>query len=350
MVLKTRSRNIFCRAPIRSTINPSIRYPLNYVKLSYQHDTKIPGQELQFVSEDNFLLSFKRGNNDKWLYNDIFKAEYVREFGKNLSYTLGFKNWKQTPAGVITYTKEQEGSIENVPDITTSEVSAQFRWAPHEQFYQGKVYRIPIINKYPIFNLRYIAGIKGLWNGQYNYHNLNATINKRFYLSQLGYTDVMLEGGYIFGKVPYPLMTIHRANQTYSYQLNSYNMMNFMEFVSDHYAAVNVDHYFNGFIFNRIPLLKKLKLREVITAKVLYGGVRNENNPALHSDIIKFPVDYTTGLPTTYTLNKEPYIEVSAGIANIFKLVRVDLVKRLTYLNNPNVSQWGIRTRFKFDF
>lgn len=326
-------------------------YPLNYLKLSYQHDTKIPGQELQFVSEDNFLLSFKRGKNDRWLYNDIAKAEYVREFAHNLSYTLGFKNWKQSPAGVITYTKEQEGGVlENVPDITTTELSAQLRWAPHEQFYQGKVYRIPIFNKYPIFNLRYIAGIKGLFNGQYNYHNLNATANKRFYLSQLGYTDVMLEGGYIFGKVPYPLMTIHRANQTYSYQLNSYNMMNFMEFVSDHYAAVNVDHYFNGFIFNKIPLLKKLKLREVVTGKVLYGGVRNENNPALNPDLLKFPVDNETGLPTTYTLNKEPYVEVSFGIANIFKLVRVDFVKRLTYLNNPEVSQWGVRTRFKFDF
>ncbi len=326
-------------------------YPLNYVKLSYMHDTKIPGQELQFVSEDNFLLSFKRGNNDRWLYNDIFKAEYVREFNKNISYTLGFKNWKQTPAGVITYEKIQEGGgIESVGNIITSELSANLRWAPHEQFYQGKVYRTPILNKYPIFNLRYIAGIKGLARGQYNYHNLNLTVNKRFYLSQLGYTDVLLEGGYIFGKVPYPLMAIHRANQTYSYQLNSYNMMNFMEFVSDHYAAINVDHYFNGFFFNKIPLLKQLKLREVVTAKVLYGGVRNENNPNLNHELLRFPIDQSSGQPTTYTLNRQPYIEVSAGIANIFKLVRVDLVKRLTYLENPGVSQWGIRTRFKFDF
>jgi hypothetical protein len=326
-------------------------YPLNYIKLSFQHDTKIPGQELQFVSEDNFLLSFKRGNNDKWLYNDIFKAEYVREFGKNIATTIGFKNWKQTPAGVITYVKDVEGlGTQNVPNITTSEVSAQIRWAPHEQFYQGKVYRIPIINKYPVFNLRYIAGIKGLVNGGYNYHNINLSVSKRFYLSQLGYTDVLAEGNYIFGKIPYPLMSIHRANQTYTYQLNSYNMMNFMEFVSDHYAALNVDHYFNGFFFNKVPLLKKLKLREVITGKVLYGAVRNENNPAHDRDLLKFPVDNITGLPTTYSLNSKPYVEVSFGIANIFKLVRVDFVKRLTYLNNPDVSTWGIRTRFKFDF
>ena len=325
-------------------------YPLNYLKLGFQHDTKIPGQEIQFVQEDNFLLSFKRGTNDKWLYNDIFKAEYVREFAKNFSYTLGFKNWKQTPAGSIVYVKEKGTEQTNVPDVTTSELSAEFRWAPHEQFYQGKVYRTPIFNKYPIFKLRYTAGIKGLMNGEYNYHNINLNIQKRFYLSQLGYTDMTAEGGYIFGKVPFSLLTIHHANQTYSYQLNSYNMMNFMEFVSDHYASVNVDHYFNGFFFNKIPLIKKLKLREVITGKILYGGVRDENNPALNNTLFKFPENAQTGVADTYILGHAPYAEISAGIANIFKLVRVDLVKRLTYLDHPEVSQWGIRTRFKFDF
>jgi hypothetical protein len=169
-------------------------------------------------------------------------------------------------------------------------------------------------------------------------------------LSQLGYADILVEGGYILGKAPYPLLTVHRANQTYSYQLESYNLMNFLEFVSDHYAAFNIDQHFNGFFFNKVPLLKKLNLREVMSAKILYGGVRNENNPDFNSTTIKFPVDKISGLPTTYTLNGTPYIELSAGVSNIFKFVRVDFVKRLTYLDHPYVSQWGIRTRVKFDF
>jgi len=325
-------------------------YPLNYLRLTYQYDTKIPGQELQFVQEDNFLLSFKRGENDKWLYNNIFKAEYVKEFGKNFTITGGFKNWKQTPAGSIVFVKESEGVTTTIPDITTSELSAELRWAPHEQFYQGKLYRIPIINKYPIVKLRYTAGIKGIMNSEYNYHTLNLMASKRFYVSQFGYTDVAVEGGYNFGKIPYPLLTIHRANQTYSYQLNSYNMMNFMEFVSDHYAGINVDHYFNGFIFNKLPLIKNLKLREVVTAKVLYGGLRQENDPAMDEANIKFPTDPKTGLSSTYHLGAGPYVEVSAGISNIFKLLRVDVVKRLTYLDHPGVPTWGIRTRVKFDF
>jgi hypothetical protein len=181
-------------------------FPMNFLRVGFQHDTKIPGQELQFVQEDNFLLSFKRGDNNKWLYNDIFTAEYVREFGKNISYTFGFKNWKQQAAGNIVYQKPTGSDVTTVPDITTSELSAELRWAPHEQFYQGKAYRIPIYNKYPIFRLRYIAGIKGLVKGDYDYQQLTLNIFKRFYLSQFGYADVVTEGGYIFGQLPYPLL------------------------------------------------------------------------------------------------------------------------------------------------
>ncbi len=90
-----------------------------------------------------------------------------------------------------------------------------------------------------------------------------------------------------------PLLYVHRANQTYSYQLNSYNMMNFLEFVSDHYAGVNLDHHFNGFLFNRVPLLKKLKLREIASVKCLFGGVRHENTPSETNNLYQFPVDTT---------------------------------------------------------
>lgn len=326
-------------------------YPLNYFRLSYQYDTKMPGQDLQFVQEeDNIFLAFKRGKNDKWLYNNTVKAEYVRELPKNLSITVGFKNHKETPAGSISYSYSKDGgSDQKVPDVTTTELSAEVRWAPHEQFYQSKKMRIPIINKYPIFKFRYIAGIKGVANGEYNYHNLNLSVRKRFYESQFGYTDIATEGGYIFGKVPFPILTTHRANPTYALYLQSYNLMNVMEFVSDRYAAVNVDHYFNGFLFNKVPALKKLKLREVVSAKVLWGGVRDENNPAKNPETFKFPQD-KTGQLTTFTLNTQPYAEVNFGIANIFKVVRVDYIKRLTYLNNPDIAKWGIRARVKFEF
>jgi hypothetical protein len=323
-------------------------YPLNYIRASFQRDTKIPGQELQFVQEDNFLLSFKRGNNDKWLYNDIFRLQYIREFGDHISYDLGLKYWKQSPAGSIAYVKQLGLGEDSAQAIITGEVSLALRWAPHEQFYQGKLYRVPIVNKYPIFTLRYIAGIKDLFGGDYNYHNLDLNIFKRVYVSQLGYSDFTLDGTYLIGKVPFALANIHHANQTYAYQLNSYNLMNFLEFVSDHSVSLNWDHYFNGFFFNKIPLLKKLKWREVIEAKILYGGLRDENNPNRTPEQMKFPT--TNGYTSTYSLDHRPYLEAGFAVANIFKLVRVDFIKRFTYLEHPFIPTWGIRFRAKFDF
>lgn len=329
--------------------NKSIyKFPQNYIRASFQRDTKIPGQELQFVQEDNFLLSFKRGVSDMMLYNDFYRLDYVKEFENHFSYSVGFKKTSQTPAGSLLYTDATSNT--NINKLTTTELSLDLRYAKNEKFYQGKIYRVPIIDRYPIYNLRYTAGIKGFLGGEYNYHNFMGSIDKRFYLSQFGFSDVRLEGGYIVGKLPFPLLSIHRANQTYAYQLDAYNLMNFLEFVSDRYASLHIDQHFHGFFLNKVPLLKKLKLREVVSFKAIYGGLRDENNPDKTTNgIYKLPM-YNSGIQRTYSLDKGPYIEGSIGLTNIFKFVRIDLVKRFNYLDHPDVSEWGIRTRVKFDF
>ncbi|CAM4377017.1 CarboxypepD_reg-like domain-containing protein [Pedobacter westerhofensis] len=324
-------------------------FPQNYIRGSFQRDTKIPGQDLQFVQEDNFLLSFKRGQNNTLLYNDFYKIDYMHEFESHFSYQVIARKWTQRPGGSLYFNDFQNNTLNPVDALTTAELSLNLRYAPNEKFYQGKIYRVPIIDKFPIFTLKYTAGLKGVVGGQYNYQNIIARIDKRFYLSQLGYSDVTVEGGNTFGKVPFPLLTIHRANQTYSYQLDSYNLMNFLEFVSDHYASVNIDHSFNGFFFNKIPLVKKLKLREAISFKALFGGLREENNPNHDPSLLQFPTN-EAGQARTFALGTQPYMEGSVGIGNIFKVLRVDMVKRFNYLNNPEVSEYGIRARVKFDF
>jgi hypothetical protein len=324
-------------------------FPVKYIKVSYQDETKIPGQDLQFVQEDNILLSIKRGVNDKLFYNKTFKLEHLNEFRNHFSYDVSYQFNQQRPAGNLYFNyTDYLLHTNDVTHLNISEFSVDLRYAPHEQFYQNKLYRVPIANEYPIIDFRYTAGAKFFGN-DYNYQKLQLSIYKRFNFSILGYTDVTLEGGKIFGRVPYPLLAIHRANQTYSYQILSYNMMNFLEFVSDQYTSLNIDHCFNGFFINKIPLINKLKLREVVTCKILYGGVSNTNNPKYHNDLFKFPVE-DDGTPITYTLEKKPYIEASAGLGNIFKFFRIDVVKRLTYLDHPHVASTGIRARFKFDF
>lgn len=331
--------------------NKSIyKFPQHYIRASVQRDTKIPGQQLQFVQEDNFLLSFKRGTNDKYLYNDNYKLTYVHEYENHFSYTLGFNNWTQTPAGSLYFIGNAHSAAPNVVhNLTTSEVSLQLRYAPHEQFYQGKIYRIPIPNQYPIFTAQYTRGLKDVFNSSYNYQTVDLRLDKHAYESIFGYADVSLEGIRIFGQVPYPLLTIHNANQTYAYDLQSYNLMNFLEFVSDRSVSLMIDQHFMGFFFNKVPLLKKLKLRETFSFKLLYGSVGDDNNPSIHPSLYQYPVE-SDGTPITYALGKTPYIESSVGIENIFKFIRVDAVKRLNYLDHPGISTWGIRARAKFDF
>lgn len=325
-------------------------FPVRSIKASYQRETKIPGQELQFVQEDNILLAFKRGSNTKWLYNDIVSVEYLNEFKNHFSFSLGYKNWIQEAAGSLHYRKTDDTGINSrIKNLRTSEASLTLRWAPNEQFYQGKTTRIPVSYKNPVFTLRYIQGIKGFLGGEYDYQNVSLNIFKRFYFSQLGYTDAVVEGGKILGAVPFPLLTIHRANQSYAYQLQSYNLMNFLEFVSDEYVSLNIDHCFNGFFFNKIPLLRRLKWREAVTLKVLYGRISDNNLPLSDNGLYTFPAN-DDGTPITYSLSREPYVEGSVAIANIFKFFRVDLVKRFTYLDHPGISQLGLRVRFKFDF
>lgn len=325
-------------------------FPQHYIKGSFQRDTKIPGESLQFVQEDNVLLSFKRGDNFRWLYNDTYSFEYMHELQNHFSYNIKLSKWQQIPAGVLKYQSlNQYNEPENHEDLNTTEITLALRYAPKEQFMQGKLYRSPLYNKYPVFNLTYTAGMKGFLDGEFNYHNVSAGVFKRFYLSQLGYADVNAEGSYIFGKgIPFPLLSIHRANQTYAYQLNAYNLMNFLEFVSDRYAAVNVQYYMNGFLFNKVPLLNKLKWREVFSFKGLWGDLSDGNNPAYNKNVMIFQEQ--NGVPITYTLKNGPYMEGSVGIANIFKLFRVDLIRRFNYLDHPDAPKWGVRARFKLDF
>lgn len=320
-------------------------YPQSFLRASIQRDTYAPGQELRGNTEDDFISSFRRGVNNRFLYNDFYKFEYVQEFENRFSFNLGFRRWTQRPAMALQYFNADH-VIFNA--ITSSEFNLAMRYAPQERFYQGKRSRVAVNNKYPIFNLRYAAGIKGLFGGEYNYHNLYGTVDKRFYLSQLGITDLKVEGGYIFNKLPYPLLAIHKANQSYAYQINAYNMMNFLEFVSDHYATINIDHGFGGFFLNKTPLLKRLQLREHASLKAVYGGVRSENNPDLDPTLLQFQTN-AAGQKTTYTFGNVPYVEGSIGLGNVFKVLRVDLVRRFNYLDHPNVPKWGLRAKFKVD-
>lgn len=327
----------------------TLRFPLNQLKLSYLDDVKIPGQNLNFVQEDNFLLSFKRGVNDKMYYTKTAAIEYINENLDGITYSFAAKNTRYEPGGILRFDYEYQDGLFYKEQVNTTELSVGLRYAPNEKFYQGSTYRTPFLTKYPIFSLDYTAGVKNLVGSEYNYHRVVAKITKGFFVSPLGWSIAVLEAGRVFGQVPYPLLVAHRANQTYAYQLESYNLMNFLEFISDKYVSINYNHNFGGFFFNRVPLLKKLKWREVVTAKVLWGGLDDKNRPSPENGLLLFPVD-GFGNTISFTLNEQPYVEASVGVANIVKFLRIDVVRRLTYTQNPGIAKMGIRARFKLEF
>jgi hypothetical protein len=330
--------------------NQSIyKYPFNYLQASYLYDIKNPGQEDLFNSGNTFLTSFNRGYNTNWLYNNIFRLSWVHEFGNHTSYILGTEYWKQQPAGSLTFVNEPSPSkYDTIPQITTGSISIALRWAPNEQFFESKAARRNIINKYPVITLQYSRGIKGLYSGEYNFDAYRLSLSKRLMISPIGFSDIRLNASYLYGTLPFPLLIIHPANRTYFYSEYAYNLMNVEEFVSDHYAGLNIDHYFNGFFFNKVPLLKKLRLREVITAKILFGGLRKENNPAFNPNQMLFPT--TNGVATTFTLENKPYLEAGFGIYNIFSFLRIDFIERFTYLDHPSVSRFAILFSSNFNF
>ncbi len=323
-----------------------MKSPKHYISAQYQYETNFPGMEVQFINEDNFLLSFKRGVADKLLYNRMAKIEYYRDWRNGFSTTLSVRNLKQEPGGTLYFQYEDGHQDES---ITTSEITLKLRFAPDEKFYQGIDYKVPILTNKPILQLSVTQSIKGVLGSEYNFTKVKFNLFKRFYWPVIGFTNTNVEAGKLFGQAPFILQWLPRANQTYSYQLYSYNMMNFLEFVNDEFVSLFVEHHFNGFIFNKIPLIKKLKWRAIISFKGLYGNLTDKNNPVVTDGLMLLPTD-EYGNPTTFSLRNKPYIEISAGIGNIFKFFRIDLIKRVTYLNNPHVSEYGIRARFKLDF
>lgn len=333
-------------ATISLTDKTIYEFPVRSLRFSIQKETKVPGVELYFVHEGSAYLSISRGIDNKLFYNKSIKAEYLHEFKNHFSYKLGYNFTRQRAGGSLDFG--------DIPWLDIGELSIDLRYAPNEQYYQKRTFRTPIASKYPIIQLNYTHGNKIL-GGNYNYHLFRFNASKRFYPSVIGYTDAVFESGLVLGTLPFPLLEMHNANQSYIYQATTYNLMNFLEFVSDRYASLFFDHNFNGFFLNKIPLIKHLGLREIVTFKILYGALTDKNNPDKYpvsslagKGLMPLPRDIS-GNPATFSLNNGPYIEMSVGVGNIFKLLRVDLVRRLTYTDNPNITKWGLRFRIKFD-
>ena len=319
-------------------------FPKNSITFSYQYDVMSPTDKFLKTDKDNVFVSFKTSTVDQMSYVRNIALKYENETQFGLKTTVEVKHSTDEPTGGLAYiTNDDQKTL--VPEIQTMEASLAFRYAPGETFVNTKQRRIPVSFDAPVFTLSHTAGFKGVLGGEYNYNLTEIGLYKRFWFSSWGKIDMFVKGGAQWNKVPFPLLIMPAANLSYILQRETFNLINNMEFLNDRYASLDVSWDLNGKIFNRIPLLKKLKWREAIGFKMLYGHLTDKNNPMKHpddSELFLFPT--RNGRPTSFVMDpKTPYMECSVGIHNIFKILHIDYVRRLNYLDHPDANKWGVR-------
>lgn len=306
--------------------------------MNYRSDYEILGQSTNGFSQDNVLASFFRTSP---LINltrvDNVEAYYSREWFPGLMSVATLVSRRFSPLGSNQYFEtKRDGSISEKEEVTNTEARLNVRFAWKEKYVGEGFKRLSIGSRYPVLQVNYAKSLQNAFKGEYDYQKLVVNISDRIRITPiLGYTDYVLEGGKIWGQVPYLLMELHGGNQTYLYDYMAFNMMRNYEFTSDQFISAAVFHHFEGLFLNKIPLLRKLKWREVVTCKAVWGSANSKNRATLI-----FPL-------TLSDLNKGPYVEASTGIENILKVFRIDVFYRATYQFTDPKQNIGLRFSFQ---
>ena len=331
--------------------------PLNNLSFSYTYDlfsSETIGEQHDIVT------SFKSGNAVKYQYIQKIKMNYEKQWVNSLRSNIWLENFSYTPAtefvdglpanGTLFYRLQGAANpTDFITNLKATEFGASLRWAPGERVFNAVSQRANIDKDTPIFTLTHKIGTAGYDGGEWNFgksvnsYFYNATtleIFKRFRLSFAGFLDAKVTGGKIWNQVPYPLLMLPASNQAFSYRRETFHTMNALEFITDQYVQANLTWHMKGMILNRIPLIKKLKLREIVCYNIAYGSLSDKNNPALHPGRLFELPEGTSGLDAS-----KPYMEIGAGLENIFQLFRVVYFYRIpTYPHPENadfLSRWG---------
>ncbi len=308
------------------------------VGAQYKYDIQQLGQSPNALTEDNIFTSILRRNpNYKLTMVNDFSTFIEKEWFQGLSNKLTFNYKSIEPTEYIPFQRSTPTDTTFYDNVTTSELTFNLRFAKNEKYLRGEFERVNLGTNKPVLNLYFTAGIKDLFGSNYEYYKVNLSWAHKIPLSPFGYFKYIVDAGQVFGTVPYPLLKLHEGNETYAFDRYAFNMMNYYEFASDRYLSVYAEHHFQGFFLNKIPLMRKLKWREVVSAKGLIGDLSNR-----HESIMDFPV----GL---YQVN-DPYFESSIGIENILKIFRIDAMWRLSYLDHDNIQKFGLRVLVQFVF
>lgn len=328
-------------------------FPKRTLTFTSTYDVCSPSDKFMHTDKDNVFTALKWTKVEKMMFYNRQQLSFEREEEWGFRTTISLKTEENEACGDLFFKPlsmvGMEDAMTGQGKFRTTEARIELRYAPGETFINTKQRRLPVNLDAPVFTLSHTTGIKGFLGGDYDYNFTEASIYKRLWLNSWGKIDILAKGGIQWNKVPFPLLIMPAANLSYIISDETFNLINNMEFLNDRYASLDISWDLNGKIFNRIPLLKKLKWREWLGIKCLWGTLTDKNNPTLAANagdgmLMEFPEG-------SYIMDsKRPYIELIAGIHNIFKIIHIQYVHRLNYNHLPTATKNGVRLMMRLTF
>ena len=344
-------------------------FPQRTLTFSSTYDVMSPSDKFMHTDKDNVFTAFKWAKVDKMMFYNRQSLTFEREEDWGFRTTVQLKTEENEACGNLYFIPTKYSSDRSLwtnwsnpaissntsmastasRKIRTTELRAELRFAPGETFINTKQRRLPINLDAPVLTVSHTLGLKGVLGGQYNFNYTEASLYKRFWLKSWGKMDWLIKGGMQWEKVPFPLLIMPETNLSYIVQDYTFEAINNMEFPTDRFLSGQLNWDLNGKILNRIPLIRKLKWREWIGFRVLWGELTDRNNPYAaenaNSDVVMY---FPEGC---YVINpKRPYMELSLGIHNIFKIVHVEYIRRLNYNELPTAHKHGVRFMVRATF
>lgn len=318
-------------------------FPIHSLKFESTYDSRELGLKLS-TNRDNFVTSLRRDADPKFTYVRSNSLLYTLELWNHFSLKLKGELMSEYSSRLGEFRQIGTGMPQSHYDLAMGTLA--LRWAPKETFVQMRTTRIRVDDLHPVFELTHQFASKDFLGSDFNYQRTDFKFLKRFWLNLLGYADVTLDLGKVWTQAPYSLLSMPSANTGYTIQHGSFSQLQSMEFIYDQYASWDITYKMNGLIFNNLPFIRRLRLREILCFRGVYGKLSQQNDPDIlladgsprNPELYAFP---TNG--TVYRLGNAPYMEAVFGIDNIFKVLRVEYIRRLNYLDHPGVNKHGIQ-------
>ena len=346
MAYGTRHHEKYYNAELTYAIAPKQylpqEFPVNNIIFSSKRDVALPSDKYGINDKDNVFASFKVHEIDKMFLYNTQRLAYEFETSTHWRFSGDLKTERIDPIGSLEL-KPVALDAAPLSKMRYTESTFGIRYAPDEKFINTKQRRRTTNKDAWYVQLQHTIGYHGLLGGEYAYNYTELEWFRRTWLPMSwGKIDTRLRLGKQWNQVPWPLLPMPQANLSYIVHPQLFNMINNIEFLNDRFASLMLTWEMGGKIFNRIPLLRKLKLREILEFKALWGSLSERNNPYLQQNqsstlLMNFPTN-------SYIMDgKKPYFEYAIGVQNILSLIQIEYVRRLNYLDLPTATKHGIR-------